>query len=310
MLVAASLAACGLAAWLKPADALAAGPPTVTKVSPVEGREKGGTKLTVKGTNLAGATAVHLGSFSVSEFAENPHGTAIKLVLPSIEQVGETSVDVTVTTPEGTSEITPADRFSYRIIKPVIVKLATRSGPAAGGTAVEILGENFFEISSVTFGSIEAASYTVDSPGSITAITPAETVGKVKVTVTNSAGASGPGSCMGWNEGPETIPCPSHESFTFNEPTVTSVSPDSGPSAGGTSVTIEGSGFAIGDSDTLFDFGGKKNPAISVECSSITTCTAIAPPHSNGTVNVQARISSGGGVNGSRINPSDTFTYG
>jgi hypothetical protein len=64
-------------------------------------------------------------------------------------------------------------------------------------------------------------------------------------------------------------------------PAVSSISPNSGPTSGGTSVTIAGSNFASGATVT-FD----STAATNVNVVSSTTITAVAPTHAAGPVNV------------------------
>jgi hypothetical protein len=90
--------------------------------------------------------------------------------------------------------------------------------------------------------------------------------------------------------------------FTFL-PTVTGVSPAEGPAAGGTHVTITGSGFVTAKGATTFKFGTAK--ATEVECSSSTSCTATAPAHAAGTVDVKATVNKAS----SPKNIGDHFTY-
>jgi len=66
-----------------------------------------------------------------------------------------------------------------------------------------------------------------------------------------------------------------------DKPVVTSVSPDNGPSSGGTSVTISGTNFKAGAGVT---FGGAAASGVSVISSSQITC--ITPPHFPETVDV------------------------
>jgi len=285
-------------------------PPTVEQLSPAEASEKGGTKVAIKGLHLTGATEVHFGSIPAKSFVVKPRGTVITAVDPSAELVGKATVDVTVTTPEGTSAITPADRFTYKLRPPIVTHLSVHRGPAVGGTTVVISGKSLIEPSAVDFGSVSATSFTSNADGSITATAPAETVGRVLVTVTTPAGVSGPGECTVFHEeGPESVPCPPHEEFTFDEPTITGVTPDTGPTAGGTAVTITGTGFGLGTTATAFHFGATAL-ATSVDCTSITTCTAVTPARAPGTVNVKAKVVQAPGVAPSRSNPpADQFTY-
>jgi hypothetical protein len=82
-------------------------------------------------------------------------------------------------------------------------------------------------------------------------------------------------------------------------PTVTSVSPSSGPAAGGTSVTITGTNFTTGASVA---FG--PNAASNVVVTSGTQITATSPPGS-GTVDITVTTPSGI----SATTPADQFTY-
>ena len=81
-------------------------------------------------------------------------------------------------------------------------------------------------------------------------------------------------------------------------PTVTSVSPNNGPTAGGTAVTITGTNFASGATVT---FGGTAATNV-VEVNS-TTITATTPAHAAGTVTVTVTVN---GQSGSLVNG---FTY-
>ena len=85
------------------------GGPTITGISPTTGSTNGGTPITITGTGFTGATAVNFGSkaatgvtvvSATSISATSPAGTA-------------GTVDVTVTTPSGTSAISTTDKFTY-----------------------------------------------------------------------------------------------------------------------------------------------------------------------------------------------------
>ena len=67
------------------------------------------------------------------------------------------------------------------------------------------------------------------------------------------------------------------DQFTY-VPSVTGVSPNSGPAGGGTSVIITGTGFGA---DSTVAFGSN---AATVTAETATQITAIAPPASAGTV--------------------------
>jgi hypothetical protein len=83
--------------------------PTVTGIGPNGGPPAGGTTVTITGTNLTGATAVAFGGTAAAQFAVNS-ATAITAISPA---GANGAVDVTVTTPNGTSATSAADRFTY-----------------------------------------------------------------------------------------------------------------------------------------------------------------------------------------------------
>lgn len=83
--------------------------PRVTSVSPSEGPTTGGTTVTITGRRLAEATAVDFGAAAASSFTVvSP--TEVTAVSPP-HAAG--TVDVTVTTPSGTSAVTAKDHFTY-----------------------------------------------------------------------------------------------------------------------------------------------------------------------------------------------------
>ena len=80
-----------------------------------------------------------------------------------------------------------------RGLPPTVTKLAPAKGTIAGGRKVKITGLNFVNptVTSVSFGSVPAKEFTVNSPTSITAVSPAAaSTGVVKVTLTTSAGTN------------------------------------------------------------------------------------------------------------------------
>ncbi|HSS40826.1 MAG TPA: IPT/TIG domain-containing protein [Polyangia bacterium] len=172
---------------------------------------------------------------------------------------------------------------------PSVSKLKPKTGPAAGGTSVTITGSGFTGASAVHFGAAPA-SFTVNSSTSITALAPPGTAGSADVTVTGPGGTSAAVSA---------------DVFKYKSPTVTALSPNTGSKAGGTSVTISGSGFALG-AGTEFKFG--KVLATGVSCSSSSSCTATAPAAAKaGAVDVIAAV---GKAKSKKTPPADRFTYG
>jgi hypothetical protein len=79
----------------------------VTQILPVVGLTTGGTNVTISGTNLTGAIEVHFGTAAASSFICT--ATSCMATAPP----GTGTVDVTVTTPGGTSAAVAADKFTY-----------------------------------------------------------------------------------------------------------------------------------------------------------------------------------------------------
>jgi hypothetical protein len=162
--------------------------PAVTSISPATGSTGGGTVVTITGTNFTPGTptvAFGANAGSVTAFS----ATSITVTAPA---GAAGAVDVRVTTPAGTSPVTAADQFTYATGNPgppSISGTSPISGPSSGGTSVVITGTNFLNATSVQFGSVNATSYTVNSPTQITATAPAGTT-TVDVTVVTPQGTS------------------------------------------------------------------------------------------------------------------------
>jgi IPT/TIG domain len=128
----------------------------------------------------------------------------------------------------------------------------------------------------------------VTSPPPLTATSPAQATGTVDVTVTTAGGTSATSKA---------------DQFKV-VPTVLGLSPNAGSKLGGTTVTITGAGFALGTTATKFKFGVTLSK--SVNCRSTTECTAVAPAHAAGTVDVKATVNK---VSSAKTAPADQFTY-
>ena len=255
--------------------------PIVTGSSPASGPVAGGTSVTISGMAFTGATAVMFGSTTATTYTVN-NGTSITATSPA-GSAG--TVDITVTTPGGTSGTSSADYYTYAAV-PTVTGISPASGPVAGGTSVTITGTGYTGVTAVKFGSTAAASYTVNSATSITATSPAGSAGTVDITVTTPGGTSGTSSA---------------DYYTYAAvPIVTGISPASGPVAGGTSVTITGTGFT---GTTAVKFGS--TAASSYTVNNATSIIATSPAGSAGTVDIT--VTTPGGTSGT--SSADYYTY-
>jgi hypothetical protein len=169
---------------------------------------------------------------------------------------------------------------------PRVVAVSVQVGPSAGGTSVTISGTGFTGASSVDFGATPAASFTVVSDTSITAVSPVAPAGTVDVTVTSAGGPSVAGPA---------------DHFTFvAAPTVSALTPAAGPLAGGNQITITGSAFTAA---TLVEFGDQ-GAAFTVD--SDTQITATVPAGESPDTEEVSVGSVGGASPGG---PQATYTY-
>jgi hypothetical protein len=263
-------------------------PPTIVSLSPKQGAAAKQKTVEITGTDLAGATAVHFGTISVPFTIKK--STEIKATSPYAQVLGP--VEVTVTTPEGTSAATPADEYTFEPEFPDVATASPGRGPAAGGNSVTLHGEGFIGTSAVRFGGEPVESFEVINDAEIVAVPSPEATARVHITVTTPEGTS-PSSCA-------AARCPAIATYQFGPPTVTSVSPGIGPLAGGTSITVTGSGFSTAKEGTIILVGN--HDATSVECSSTLSCTAVTPEGGKaGTDPVEVRVPSG-------LKPSETHS--
>ncbi len=236
--------------------------PSVTGISPTSGAAGGGTSVTITGSNLSGVSKVSFGGVAGTITADS--GTRITVKSPP----GKGKVTVTVTTSGGTAT---AGNFSYNAAAPpppaapVVTGASPSSGSTGGGTSVKITGKNLSGATGVSFGGA-GGSINADSSTQITATSPSGS-GTVNITVTTKGGTSATSSA---------------DKFTYTTPapTISLFTPKSGPTGGGTSVTITGTNLS---GATGVSFGGT---AGSITADSSTVITVTSPAGSAGTVNV------------------------
>lgn len=214
-------------------------------ISPNQGSTGGGAVVTITGVNLANASGVKFGTKAAAITANTP--TMVTAIAPA----GAGVVDVAVQTSGGTS-----NPLSYFYLgAPFMASVSVSSGPTAGGNTITISGTGLSTASAVAFGA-NSATPTVISDGMISVTVPAGTsAGSVGLSVITGGGVS------------------SGLSYAYvDAPTVTSVSPSSGPTSGGTAVTLTGTDLATTSSVTV---GGIVAPFAVLNS---TTVSVVTPP--------------------------------
>jgi hypothetical protein len=241
----------------------------VTGVNPSAGPTAGGNTVDITGAGFSGATGVSFGATSVA-FTVNNDGD-ITATAPA-HSAG--SVDVTVTGPTGTSATGSSDRYAFDA-PPTLTSINPTLGPAAGGNTVVIRGTNFVSGSTVKFGSTVSPLVTFVSSTQLKAKAPAHAVGTVDIRVSTPGG---------------TTPVVAADKYSFKPaPTVSSLSPNAGSTAGGNTITITGTNFVSGAN---VKFGSTSATAVTFVSS--TQLKAKAPAHGAGVVNVTVTTTTGG----------------
>ena len=185
--------------------------PIVTAVNPAGGLFLGGTPVTITGTNLGPTTSIQFGATPAPGFS----CTATSCSVNSPAGTAGSVVDVTVTSPGGTSATSPADQFTYVVPlpAPTVSSINPNSGPGTGGTVVTITGSGFAGATEVDFGDPPATNVSCSST-TCTATSPPGT-GTVAVTVKGPGGTSlpSPADQFTYTGGPIPPPPPSGNGY-------------------------------------------------------------------------------------------------
>jgi hypothetical protein len=225
-------------------------PPALTPItlSPDSGPLAGGNTVTITGSGFAAGDTVSFGATPAA---------AVTVVSPTTITAtapagSEGAVNVSVSDAGG-NPVAASAEYGY-LAAPTISSIDP-TNPVTG-EVITINGSDFVTGSTVSFGTaagpVAATQVTVTAPGVMTAVAPGAAA-ITSVTVTTPGGTA-----------TYTVP---------PQPTVTSVTPNSGPATGGNTVTINGTNFVPGDT-VQFYFDGN---ATNVTVVSPTQITATAP---------------------------------
>lgn len=256
--------------------------PVVASVAPNSGPTAGGTTIVVTGTTFTGATAVSFGATPAASFTVNS-ATQITATTPA-RAAG--IVDVTVTTPNGTSATSANDRFTFS--PPPTINAPTISG-------------GFASVSGTFTPSVSPELRTYTSGGVLVRTTTpvVNSSGNFSTSVDLSAQPSGPYEFRLYSYQSNSVVAT--RAFTYTAPpSVGSLGPNSGGAGGGTPVSIFGTNFT-GATSVVFG----STPATNFVIQGDTQIIATSPAGSVGSVNV--RVTTPGGT--SSTNPNTTYTY-
>jgi formylglycine-generating enzyme required for sulfatase activity len=152
---------------------------TVSGLSPTEGCFVGGAPITITGSYLGTATAVTVG------------GVPATNVVATLNQITATTpagalgpAVVRVTTAAGT--VTALQSFTY--MPASVSSIAPNTGTSAGGSQITITGAYLALTTGVTVGGSPCSNVTVVNASTVTAVTPAGTLGNADVVITGGKG--------------------------------------------------------------------------------------------------------------------------
>ncbi|MBV9872665.1 MAG: IPT/TIG domain-containing protein [Frankiaceae bacterium] len=243
--------------------------PTVTGVSPSAGPVTGGQAITVTGSGFSNGATVKIGQ------GGSPAIPATNVNVDSATQITATTgggavagrFHLYVTVPGAGTSLSTADNwYRYQNVQPTVTGVSPNSGPTTGGQSITVTGTGFVSGTTVKSGqggnpAIPATNVVVVTPTQITATTGGgATAGKFHLVVTVPGAA------------PSAANPSDFYRYSNPQPTVTAVSPNSGPTTGGQSITVTGTGFVTG---ATVKIGQGSNPAIPATNVVVVTPTQI-----------------------------------
>lgn len=252
------ITACGGAGSPGPSPLSTTPPPVVSGISPTNGLIAGGTIVTITGANFLGATGVTIGGSPATNVIVNS-ATQITATTP-VGVAGVAAVSVTTASGAGISGVT----FTYGATAgavPSIAAISPTNGTTAGGTVVTLTGTNFTGATGVTFNGTAGTGFVVNSDTQITVTSPSGSAGAINIVVLSPNGAGTATNIYTYVTAPSTAP------------TITSISPSSGTTAGGTSVTVTGTNLT---GATGITFDGNAGTALVVNSNTQLTATTPA----------------------------------
>ena len=155
-------------------------PASISGVTPTEGCFVGGTTITITGSYLATSSAVTVGGVLATNVTASSPTTVTATTPAGI--LGPATVRVT--TAAGT--YTAPQTFTY--MPASVSSIAPNTGITSGGYQITITGAYLALTTGVTIGGTACTSVTVVNATTVTALTPAGTLGSADVVITGGKG--------------------------------------------------------------------------------------------------------------------------
>lgn len=203
--------------------------------------------------------------------------------VPNTNKTSNTTIQAT--TPPGQLGFAPltvinSDGQSYTlenayeyVAPPTISAISPSSGPVAGGETVYVSGTNFTENTQVRFGSTAATVVYVNATTLLVTVPASATPGAVDVSVRDEFG--------------QTASLTGGYIYKLPAPTITTVAPQYAKMAGGSTITITGTGFVNrAGGGSWYEVRAGDTLATNVTYVTNTRLTAVVPAHNPGAVNL------------------------
>ena len=203
--------------------------PLIESVTSTSTPTSGNVPVTIAGQNFGPASTVTLGGNPVTVVSTS--NTQIVFTLPE-SFFGATNLPVVVHT--GT-QVSAAGSLSYDF--PNIASISPATGPTVGGGMITLTGTSFGYFPTVFIGGVEAPTFWTGTVHTqVVAMVPAGQGRNLPVEVRTAVGSS------------------NLRLYSYLPPLIASISPATGPIAGGTIITIHGTNFG---SSPVISIGGK-----------------------------------------------------
>ena len=253
--------------------------PTITSLSRTSGPVTGGNNVTITGTRFATVRHVKFGTATATFTVKST--TSLQATTPA-HAAGTVRVSV-VTASGRRRQPAPTSTIHHPGASGVRPLASERS--TERGTTVTVSGSWLTAATTVYFGSTAGTTISVNPGGT-------------QLTVKSPAGAAGTSvNVRAMTPGGES-PAVTADLFTYG-PTITSLSRTSGSGAGGTKVTITGTGFSTVEHVKF----GTTTATFTVK--STTSLQVTSPAHAAGTV----RVSVVTAVGTTPATSNDLYTY-
>jgi hypothetical protein len=201
--------------------------PRIASIAPDRGPNTGGTRLVLRGAELDEGCEVFICGIAATVTWRSRE--EIEVATPAVARDGLVDLRL-VNRDDQAHTLEKAFRYDAPMAPPALASVSPKQGSQAGGLKAAVLGDDFAEGAIVRFGGV-AAAVTFKSRKELEVVTPVYAgSGEVTVEVVNPDGAS---SAL-------------EAAFVFEArpaPAIAGITPNMGPTTGGTKIVIEGQNF-------------------------------------------------------------------